>query len=59
MTFDEFIKREKERVTRFESFWRRHAKENSVEWPMNLGEADWMEQFDWFVNTHGDNDDVR
>lgn len=40
----------REDVVAFEAYWRSNHAETPEHWPMELGEADWFEQFIMFVS---------
>lgn len=45
MTFQDFIVRLRSEVGNFEDMWLTNNAENPQDWPMEMGLADWWEQF--------------
>ena len=44
ITLDEYVERAKQELDEFKQEWIEHHKEDPENWPMHLGEVDWMEQ---------------
>lgn len=51
MKLDDFINILLEDVSKFKDFYLEGHKENPEEFPLELEEGDWLEQFLMFINT--------
>lgn len=56
MTLDEFLQEQRERLSKFEAYWRKNNARDPDAFPMAMDEDNsglWFEQFDFFDDEFG------
>lgn len=50
ITLDDYVKREKENLDAFASYWSSRSKDDATSFPLKLPIGDWDEQFSLFTD---------
>jgi hypothetical protein len=48
LTLEQYLASERDRLEKFEAFWKLHQKHRPSEFPVTLPYGDWEEQFEFF-----------